>query len=162
MKSGGSIEEKIRRAREEYDAFDPELWLKEGFFEDTGGYLVVWAKRKPWDKAHKNEMKKYRKEYKMGEVFAHNGYRIVMLEEISGVSSPDVLINGVPAEFKRVRNANNIARRARKAVKKQMAQLVLFQIDYLTDKVIKELELAASKGRHGMYFVTGKNKIYEF
>lgn len=47
-----------------------------------------------------------------------NGRRIEMLEEVSGVSSPDITIDGVKAELKKLSSANNIERHAKETINK--------------------------------------------
>ena len=94
----------------------------------------------------------------MCQVFARSGYRIEHLPEQPGVSSPDVTINGLPADLKRVSSHNNIVRHAVKAVKKQGAKEVLFQVDTMTDEVRREFGLLKKMNIKVRYFVTGEEK----
>jgi hypothetical protein len=82
---------------------------------------------------------KLEKERSMAMVFARVGHRVVMLEEIPGVSSPDVLIDGTPAELKSVKGHNNIVHYAKEAIRKQQAELVLIEFDVVNERTQKEI-----------------------
>ncbi len=98
----------------------------------------------------------------MAIVFARNGYKIEMLEEIPRKSSPDVTINGIPADFKYTKSAGNIVKYAQKAVREQGSELVLYEIKERTDHIKKEFEVLSKMNIHGKYFIAGKLQIYEF
>ncbi len=161
-------------SRKEYDSYDDGKWSKEGF-EANGGYLVVWSDRKPENKEKllkqvpgkkpkkiSNDYKKiYEKEYDMCKVFAAGGYRMAMLQEVPGVSSPDVWINGIPADLKRLSSGNNLERRARGAMK-QGAKIVLIQFDVMNDEMATKLKQLSKMGIHGKYFITDSEKIFDF
>ncbi|MCD8282181.1 MAG: hypothetical protein LUC22_02885 [Prevotella sp.] len=152
-------------ARAIYSSYDPAEWIKEFFDEATGGFLVVHRDRIPssgGERKMKNETEKYNKEHYMAEVFARHGYGIAMLKEVPGKASPDVTINGIPADLKRVKNANNIRNRARYAVKKQSAGLVLFQIDEMSFAVERCLQRLSQRCIHGKYFITGDENVHCF
>ncbi len=151
----------VEAAKKEYETYNDKQWSKEGF-ENNGGYLVVWSDRKPTEKASKNERDVYKKESDMCKVFARNGYRMVMLHEKSGVSSPDVLINGIPADLKRTKGVNNIEKYAKKAVRKQGAKLVLIQFDEMNDDVLGKIRKLSSMNIHGKYFITGSDELFVF
>ncbi|MCD8313418.1 MAG: hypothetical protein LUC24_04590 [Bacteroidales bacterium] len=151
----------IEDSKKEYDSFDESQWTKAGF-EPNGGYLVIWSNRIPAAKASKNSRDIYQKESGMCKVFARNGYRMVMLEEKSGVSSPDVLINGIRADLKKTKNVNNIEKYAKKAVRDQGAKLVLIQFDEINDNVLGKIRKMSSEGIHGKYFKTGSEELHDF
>ena len=147
----------ILKSRDEYDALGAE-WQKDYFNGNNGGFLATHLDRKEAGEINKNERKKYEKELEMCQVFARSGYRIEHLPEQPGVSSPDVTINGLPADLKRVSSHNNIVRYAVKAVKKQGAKEVLFQVDTMTDEVRREFGLLKKMNIKVRYFVTGEEK----
>ena len=99
----------------------------------------------------------------MATVFANNGYRIQMLPEVPRVSSPDVLIDGVTADLKKLSSHNNMVKHAKKATRQQGANLVLFEIQKESQKIydaIKRLERENIKGKY--FFSDRKDKVYEF
>ena len=149
--------EDIRKSWDEYVALGTE-WEKDYFNGSNGGFLATHQARKEAGEINKNERKKYEKELEMCQVFARSGYRIEHLPEQPGVSSPDVTINGLPADLKRVSSHNNIVRHAVKAVKKQGAKEVLFQVDTMTDEVRREFGLLKKMNIKVRYFVTGEEK----
>ncbi len=156
------MEGKIEKSHKKYMEYDPNVWVGEFFDDKTGGYVVV--NRDRWVKAakYKNEGGKYKDEFAVARVFASNGYAMEMLKEVSGTSSPDVTINGVPAEIKCVKSAANMVRYARKATKRQGARIVLFEIQKRTDRVQCEFKILTKLKIHGMYFVSGNKQIYTF
>lgn len=78
---------------------------------------------------NKQEKAKYDKEHDMCQTYARAGYRIEHLGETPGVSSPDVMFNGIPADLKRTKGGSNIVKYAKKAIGKQGAKMVLFQFE---------------------------------
>jgi SPP1 gp7 family putative phage head morphogenesis protein len=150
--------EEVLRAWDEYSSKGDE-WKKQYFNGDNGGWLVTHADRRQAANASKNELAKFQKETDMCRVFAKNGYRIEHLPEMPSISGPDVLINGIPADLKRVSNHNNILKYALKAVRQQGAKEVLFCLDVLNDAVRFELSKVKQRGITVRYFVTGDEKM---
>jgi hypothetical protein len=105
---------------------------------------------------NKQEAAKFKKEFDMAMVYAKNGYRIEMLEEKPGVPSPDVRINGILGELKRLSSHNNIAKEAKNAIRKQKSDLVLFQFEKMTEKIQEELFKLTQRGILWKYFLTKK------
>lgn len=142
-----------------YSLYD-DKWEKVKFY-GSNGYVVVDKSRIEHSKISKNESAKFDKELSMCKVFAKNGYQIEMLGEISRISSPDVNINGVAADLKRVSSANNIVKYAKKAVQRQGASKVLFQFDVENSQIHSELLKVKNLGIHAMYFFTDReNDIF--
>lgn len=152
-------QEKIRK---QYEAYDEKRWKKELFGGENGGYLVTEKTRIESGMQNKQEKAKYDKEYEMCQTFARAGYRIEHLGEKPGVSSPDVTINGVPADLKRTKGGGNIVKYAKKAVRQQGAKVVLFQFDEMNASIYKELNQLQQMGIHGKFFVTGEDRIETF
>ncbi len=153
---------KIERSNEKYHSYDPNVWSLEFFDSKTGGYVVVNRNRRRNAIKFKNEGTKYGKELKMVKVFACGGHHIEMLEEISRIPSPDVTIDGIPADLKFTSNAKNIVPYAEKAVKVKGARIVLFEIPKRTDRDQSEFKILTKRKIHGMYFVSGDKQIYTF
>jgi hypothetical protein len=146
-------------SRKEYLQHDKEQWKREYFNKENGGYLLVDRERIAHSKISKNERAKFDKEYEMAKVFAQNGYKVEMLKEIPGVSSSDVLINGISVDLKRVSGHKNIAGYAKKAIRKQGAEIVLFEFNVMTHDIQDELVKLKKLGINVKYFITGGNKV---
>ncbi|MBD5068240.1 MAG: hypothetical protein HDT51_02695 [Alistipes sp.] len=151
----------IASAREAFNAYGAD-WKKAYFDERSGGYVVVNEMRQLKSQISKNETAKFEKELGMAKVFAKNGYKIEMLNEISGEPSSDVKINGLLADLKRTSSHNNIVKYAKKATRDQYAVLVLFQFEELTPEIRFEINALVKMNIHGKYFVTGSNTLHEF
>ena len=96
-------------------------------------------------------------------VLADAGFKVEHLAEIPRISSPDIRINGIPADLKRLSSPNNIRRHAKEAIEKQGAKLVVFQFDDWNDKFAQAIEELKRKGIHGYYFITGReDEVIEF
>lgn len=129
---------------------------------NTGGYVVSHVSRFENSKKNKNEQAKYEKETAMCRVLAQKGYQIEMLEEKPGISSPDITIDGITADLKRVAGGGNIVKYADKAMKKQGADAIVFQFDTSTERIYLELLKLKRKGYKVYYFFTGKEReVYE-
>jgi hypothetical protein len=132
------------------------------FDELTGGYLVTHLQRIDHSLISKNERLKFEKEFGMSMVYARNGFRIEMLEELPRISSPDVLIDGRPGDLKSLSGHNNIARHAKEAVRKQGADIVLFEFGSVTDRVRTELRKLQAVEISGFYYESGECVVYSF
>jgi hypothetical protein len=149
-------------SRKEYLGHDTGQWRREYFNKENGGYLLVDKERIAHSKVSKNERAKFEKEYDMAMTFARNGYKIEMLKETPRVSSPDVTINGMKAELKRVSGHNNIEKHAKKAIEKQGAEIVLFEINAMTGKIHDELNRLKRMDIKVKYFTSdNKNTIVD-
>lgn len=150
-------------SREEYLSYNSNKWRRDLFVKGNGGYLVTSKQRIEHAKISKNEWAKFKKEFEMCKIFAEGGNKMRLLPERSGVSSPDVKINDIPADLKRTSSHHNIAKYARKAVCRQGAEMVLFQFDNDTPEIHVELIELRKAGIHGKYFFSGnKKRIYDF
>jgi hypothetical protein len=161
-KNGTAKPEAVTDSQSEYLKLDAEKWRHDYFNRNNGGYLAVDKGRAAHSEVSKNERAKFEKEYAMAMVFAQNGYRIKMLKEMPRVSSPDVTINGIPADLKKLSGHNNIVRHAKEAVRKQGAKIVLFEFDAMTDAMHKQLNILKEMGIKVRYFVSdNKNTVFE-
>jgi hypothetical protein len=148
-------------SHKEYLGHDTTQWQREYFNKENGGYLLVDKERVAHSKVSKNERAKFEKEYAMSMVFARNGYKIEMLREVPRVSSPDVTINGLKADLKRVSGHNNLIRHAKHATREQRADVVLFEFEKETEAIKAELIKLKREGISAYYYYSGdKNKIY--
>lgn len=150
------VQEKARRQYETYAS----KWRKDYFNEANGGYLVTEKSRQEYGNRNKQEKAKYDKEHEMCLTYARAGYRVEHLGETPGVSSPDVMINGTPADLKRTKGSGNIVKYAHKAVHQQGAKAVLFQFDEWNDEFRKQLLILKKEGIKVKYFMTGENEVH--
>lgn len=152
--------EYINYSRELYKGYSSE-WQKEIFSDQNGGYLVTSKNRITKSKINKNETEKFLKEKTMAKVFANAGHRIELLDEVSGISSPDAIFNGLKADLKSLSSHNNIIRDAKKATRKQGAGVILFEFTKDTEKIHLELLKLQKMDIKAYYYFRGKeNKIY--
>lgn len=148
------------KARKQYEAYDEKRWKKELYNSENGGYLVTDKTRIEAGMRNKQEKAKYDKEQEMCQTFARDGYRMEHLGEVPGVSSPDVTINGIPADLKRTKGSGNIVKYARKAVRQQGAEIALFQFDEWNDDFRKQLLILKKEGIKVKYFITGEAGVH--
>lgn len=147
----------VMKSWDKYEALGSE-YLKDYFNGNNGGYLATHQDRRKAAEASKNERQKYEKEEAMCRAFAEGGYRVEHQAEQPGISSPDILIDGLKADLKRVSSHNNVVKYARKAIEKQGAECVLFQIDNMTEQMRNELSALKRRNIKVLYFVTGEEK----
>ena len=108
----------------------------------------------------KNEFYKFEKEYNMCKVAVQNGHKVEMLEEVSGVSSCDVLLNGKYAELKSITSVSNVEHRFNHA-KEQGAEIVLFELQTKNEKIVQKINELKKKGLKGYYYINGENILIE-
>lgn len=157
---GGSFQIGIEKASAAYRKLQKYGWQPEYFDAGSGGFVVVHPMRRAVGAAGKQERIKLEKELRMCCAFAAAGHRVKMLREKAGVSSPDVLIDGVPAELKSTRSANNVVKYARKAVEVQGAACVLFEFECESDALHKELLKLQRDGFKVLYYFKGRRRVY--
>lgn len=148
----------ILKSWDEYLALGTE-WKKDYFNGNNGGFLATHQDRRKAAGVSKNERMKYEKEEVMCRAFAHAGYRVIHQAEQPGISSPDILIDGLKADLKRVSSHNNVVKYARKAIEKQGAECVLFQIDSMTEQMRNELNALKRRNIRVLYFITGEEEL---
>ncbi len=110
----------------------------------------------------KNEFAKFEKEITMCKVAVKNGHSVEMLEEIPGVSSCDILLDGKKCELKSINQASNIHKHAKKAIKKQGAEQILFELGKWGTDFETEIQILKGKGIHGFYYIKGSDILNEF
>lgn len=108
----------------------------------------------------KNEFYKFEKEYNMCKVAIQNGHKVEMLEEVSGISSCDVLLNGKYAELKSITSVSNVEHRFNHA-KEQGAEVVLFELQTKNEKIVQKINELKGKGLNGYYYISGENRLIE-
>jgi hypothetical protein len=163
-KNKTGLNSKVNRRAEKYkNGYDSNKWDKKYFDRKTGGFVVASKDRVKQSGLSKNERLKYEKELYSCKVFAKNGYSMELREGKGKGNTYDVKINGVKADLKSVSNANNIMKYAKKAINRQGASRVLFEVDNkLTPSIKREFNKLNTKGIKGYYYERGKNKVHPF
>lgn len=132
------------------------------FDEDSGGYIVVDKQRQYKGNLNKQEKAKFDKEYGMCEVLAKQGHKIELVEEPSTKAFYDIMLDGKPAELKKMRSHNHIVREAKEAVRKKGAEIVVFEFDRMTEAIQLELNKLRKLGIECRYYYSDNpSKIYE-
>ncbi len=151
-------EEYINYSRQLYKGYSKE-WQKELFNDTNGGYVITHKNRITKAKINKQEIQKFEKELAMAKVFGNAGNRIELLDEITGISSPDGIFNGLKADLKSISSHNNILKNAKKAIHKQGADIVLFEFTNDTQKIHLEILKLKKMNIKAYYYFKGKEKI---
>ena len=136
-------------------------WERTFFDEKTGGFLVTELSRK-YRPMSKNDLMTYLKEQRMALKYASFGFQIEHRYERPGYSSPDAfllrhgmgtfIVNGHLADFKSTKSSNNIVKYGEYAIKKQGAELVLFEFTHRAKGITNGIKALAQKGIHGYYY----------
>ncbi len=147
----------INYYRKIYKNYD-KTWQKTYF--SNGGFVVINKNRITKSNINKQERLKFEKEKAMAKVYAQNGYRIELWDEITGISSPDGSLNSIAVDLKQLGSHNNIYRHARKATKEQGAKIVLFEFTEETQEIHKQILLLKNKGIKAMYYFTKNKEVY--
>ena len=126
---------------------------------DGGGRLTTTRKRFYEAIKSKNKWEIFEKEQEMGRVLARDGHRVMHREGEGERNTYDAIVDGKKADFKRVASHNNIVNYAKKAVREQGAEIVVFQIDKENSKVYEQLNVASRQYNiHGYYFFTNRKQ----
>lgn len=153
---------KLAQRKAEYESYN-NSWKKEYFNQDNGGFTVVHRGRVPGKKTSKNDVAKFEKELSMCNVFARGGFKVELSDEKPGISTPDITLDGAPAELKRTASHTNVVDYAKDAIEKKKAKFVVFQFDAENPRIHREIKIIQAKGWRGYYFFTGReDKIYRF
>ena len=160
----------LHEDRRLFYSYGPE-WEKTFFDEVTGGFLVTQLSRK-YKYMSPNDRQTFLKEQRMGLKYASFGFQIEHKYEIPGVSSPDaviirhgndtLIVDGQLADFKSTKSANNIVNYAEYAIKKQGAQLVMFEFTAHAKGIADKMKTLTSKGIHGYFYYVDENKYGAF
>lgn len=129
----------------------------------SGGQVITQQGRIDQANKSKNEKQKYEKEKAMCETLADNGHSVVHLDDqnIEG-GSYDILLDGVKTDLKSLESSSNISKRASTAIKKQGAEMVVFQLKKIDATAHKEINKLIEKGIHGYYFEKGSKRLFRF
>lgn len=108
-------------------------------------------------------MKKFAKEFGMCKVLADAGYKVELLEERPGISSCDILLNGIPCDLKKIGGTSkNIEKYGRKAAHHQGAKMVAFEFDEIGENVLQSIKKLSLEGIHGIFYKSGYTEVHIF
>lgn len=110
----------------------------------------------------KNEKDVFLKEQCMGIRLASFGFHMEHLYEQTGISSPDVIINGYKADLKQLSSANNIYAEGKDAFEKKKASLLIYEFTEHFSGIKRALEKLSEKGIHGLYYYSDEKEYYLF
>lgn len=155
----GVIHAQIRNntsAKERIENYNEEEWERT-HTSPKGGLVVTQRERIAESKASKAEGEKFKKEMRMCKVLADNGHDV---EYLKGVNRPigqtyDIHMDGIKADLKCITGgAGNIVTYAKKALKEQGAEAVVFEIPSHASKYYEILAEVRRKcnGRIFFYF----------
>ena len=149
----------IREARAKFDAYDLSKWKKKYFDKKTGGYLVVEKDRIAQSKKHDNERDKFNREQGMNMTLARNGHAVEHLDDHK--KGYDIHLDGIKADLKKTGSHNNMVHYAKKAVREQGADMVVFELESNTKKIQEELDkLKRLNIKVSYYFSNDKSKMH--
>ena len=156
--------------RKDFYSYDSSL-ERTYYDEQTGGFLVTQLARKYKPKS-KNENEIFMKEQRMGMKLASFGFQIEHLNEVTGVSSPDVrvrrhgsvciIVHGVFADFKSTKSANNIVDYAKHAVRDQRADFIFIEFESHDRKIPARIKEMIMNNIHGYYYYRHEKEYYSF
>lgn len=154
----------IEISRKEYNALPLIEWRKDYFNEENGGYVATSWKRIEEAGKSSHERRKYDREHLICIHYARNGHRIKHLPDrkLNGEGTYDVFFDGIEADLKKTRSTNNIIKYAKRATKKQGAQIILFEFELWNNKFRDLVDELIRKGYHGHYFITGEKATHQF
>ena len=145
-------------------------WEHTYYHEMTGGFLVTQLARK-YKPMSKNDRETFKKEQEMAIKYASFGFQIEHLNEMPGISAPDVairrnaiwiIVNGQKADFKRLSSDNNIYKEGKDARFKKKADLVMFEFSDRFAGLRRALEKLSKYNIKGYYYFTNGNSYYSF
>ncbi|MDR1974577.1 MAG: hypothetical protein LBQ31_07890 [Bacteroidales bacterium] len=136
---------------EKYVMYDTKEWKKEKFY-NNGGYLATDKVRVKQGQRNEQEKSKFEKEHSMCETLSKNGYAVEYLKEVDG--KYDIHINNIPTDLKKTKSHNHIVDYALKAVKKQGADIVVFEFENMNAKITEQLKALKKRGIKVIYYET--------
>ena len=148
----------------EYRSLPDWEWRKDYFSWTTGGYVATNWKRIEEANKSNQEKRKFDKEHQLCLTYAKEGHHIKHLvdRKENGEGTYDTIFDNIKADLKRTRSTNNIIKYAHRAIKKQGAQIILFEFERWNNEFRDLVDELVRKGYHGRYVVTGENKSHLF
>ena len=158
--SNAKVRLEIKKATlQEYNSYGDE-WEKAYFDKDSDGYLAVEKQRIEQGNINKQEKEKYNKEYNMCLRLAKNGYKVEYLKMTDG--SFDIYLNNISADLKKTGSHNDILSYAQKATRKQGAEIVVFEFEFMNSKIHEELNKLKMIGIKVKYFTSEDKIVIDF
>jgi SPP1 gp7 family putative phage head morphogenesis protein len=161
VKKSNAENAKIAEYKKEYNSLNPDVWKKNYFDEQTGGYLATEHARINQAKKSKKEGAVFNKEQKQCMLLAKNGDRVRHINDSNG--GFDIYLNNTAAELKCLSSELNIENEALNATRKKKAKLVVFEFEKETRQIHTKIKKLIELKIHGKYWFKGVDvKIYDF
>lgn len=169
-----SDSDKPKDARRKYLSYSKERWEHTYYNPSSSGYVVTELGRIAFGQKNKQEKAKFDKEQRMCRKYADFGFQIEHLSENPGIPTHDVnvvnasslssivLVNGQKGDLKSLSSGNNVYRHGMEAIKKQGAEIVLFEFTARSAQIRSELNKLSRKNVHGFYYFMGEDRYYSF
>ncbi len=154
--------ENVELNRKTFDSFDSNKWEQTYFNNNNGGFVLTSKGRIATAKINKQEWQKFEKEQRMSKVLADNGYQIQHLYEKYGISSCDILIDGIKADLKSTASAGDLVKNVKHAFEKQGAKIAILEIKNNSPKMREKIRELTRKGFHGKYYFFGSKNLFDF
>lgn len=130
------------------------------YYSDNGGLLATNKKRIEEGKINNNEKAKFKKEHDMCRTLAINNHIVEYRESITGEF--DIFFDGKAADLKKVGSANNIVKRAKHAIRKQGAEIVIFEFERMSHEIQDKITELIRLNIHGIYFMSNNKDLHFF
>ncbi len=121
------------------------------YYSDEGGLLKTSRDRIKEGGKNKQEKEKFDKEHAMCLTLAKANYIVDYRASVEGEF--DIFLDGKKADLKQTNSHNNIVKYGKKAIRKQGADLVVFEFGEINAHILNELAALQRIGIHGYYMV---------
>ena len=154
----------IEESRREYFALPDNEWRKDYFNAENGGYLATNRKRIEQSQKSNQEERIFESEHRICLMYAKEGHRIKHLPDRkpNGEGTYDVICDNIKADIKKTRSTNNIIKYASRAIRKQGAEIILFEFETWSNDFRDLVDELIRKGYHGRYFVSCERHTHGF
>ena len=123
------------------------------YYSDEGGLLKTSRDRIKEGDKNKQEKEKFDKEHAMCLTLAKVNHIVDYRASVEGEF--DIFLDGKKADLKQTNSHNNIVKYGKKAIRKQGADLVVFEFGEINAHILNELAALQRIGIHGYYMVGG-------
>jgi hypothetical protein len=121
------------------------------YYSDNGGLLMTSRARVDEGNKNKQEKEKFDKEHAMCLKLAKVNHIVDYRASVEGEF--DIFLDGKKADLKQTNSHNNIVKYGKKAIRKQGADLVVFEFGEINAHILNELAALQRIGIHGYYMV---------
>lgn len=160
--NNATLGDRVTESKMLFEQYDEETWHRVHLDKKSGGYVVEEKSRVKQAQKSKQERMKYEKEKSMCEFMAQKGHRVEFLNDRDRADgSYDIRIDGLRADLKQMSSANNIIKKAKDAIKRQKAEIVVFEFTEKNEAIIEKIHELQRKGFKFYYYFKGESKLYD-